>query len=175
MRSFREKAVYEIKDWILWISLSVIIATAVGSLSSVLLDTGTPFMAVMSSSMLHDSSVSRNFYLWMENRGFSSEELESFPFPHGFSKGDVVVVVGKDDYEVGDVIIYNVPVQETPIVHRIIGKNGTDYRTKGDRNPVEDPWTAEADEIEGEVVLVLPYIGFIKVLPMEALAWVLGK
>lgn len=174
-KSWKDKLVYEIKDWILWISLSVIIATVVGSALSVALDTGTPLMAVMSTSMVHDSTTPSSYYLWMQDRGFDREQLDSFPVPRGFDKGDVVVVQGQEGYDVGDVIVYHVYGQPMPIVHRIISINGTKYETKGDHNPIADPWEADVGKIEGKVVLVVPYVGFIKVLPMEALAWVIGK
>lgn len=170
----KSRITYEIKDWILWISLSIIIATVLGSTASVLLRTGTPFMAVMSNSMLHSYSSEEHFWMWMKNEGWEKDELESMPFSKGFARGDIIVVRGKENYEVGDVIIYHTQSQGMPIVHRLIEIENGEYRTKGDNNPIIDPWIVEKKNVEGEVVFVIPYLGFIKVIPMEALAWVFG-
>lgn len=173
--SFASGIVYEIKDWILWISLSIIFATGIGAALCVGLDTGTPAMAVVSNSMLHDSVARNNHFLWLADHGFGEKLIQAFDFQNGFAKGDVVIVQGQQDYDVGQVIVYRTSVQSMPIVHRIIEVNGTTYQTKGDHNPVPDPWKVELGKIEGKVIAVVPYVGFIKVLPMEALTRVMGK
>ena len=61
---------------------------------------------------------------------------------------DEVVPVG--ELQVGDVITYTPPAGDHLITHRIawIGRDPSGaraYRTKGDANPVADPWTFRLD------------------------------
>ena len=78
---------------------------------------------------------------------------------------DEVVPVG--ELRVGDVITYMPPAGDHLITHRIawIGRDpsGTRaYRTKGDANPVADPWTFRLDQpTQARVKVGVPYAGFV--------------
>lgn len=78
-----------------------------------------------------------------------------------FATGDLIVVEGFTTPSVGDVIAY--PIQagdgESHIVHRAIGGDEHGYVTRGDNRETDDPWTPAADEIDGRVVLHLPWAG----------------
>lgn len=129
------------------------------------LGTEMPIVAVVSSSMTHDSSIPRVHYEFLENElGYSEEEIDSWPVGNGFTMGSVLVVKGisGDELKVGDVIVYKIDSQKTPIVHRIIEFNGEEMTTKGDHNPAVDPW--KPNEILGKVVLKIPYLGWPKLL-----------
>jgi signal peptidase I len=77
---------------------------------------------------------------------------------------DEVVPVG--DLQVGDVITYMPPAGDHLITHRIswIGHDASGaraYRTKGDANPVADPWTFRLDHPkQARVRFGVPYVGF---------------
>ena len=69
-----------------------------------------------------------------------------------YDKGSLVLdeVVPVADLEVGDVITYMPPTGDHLITHRIawIGRGAGGariFRTKGDANPVADPWTFKLD------------------------------
>lgn len=129
------------------------------------LGTDLPVVAVVSDSMTHDSSALERHYEYLQNNfGYTQEEINSWPIKDGFFKGDVLVVKGvvKEDLEAGEVIVYSIQGQSTPIVHRIVKIEGGQIITKGDHNPSYDPW--KPNEIYGEAVFVIPYLGWPKLV-----------
>lgn len=163
----------EIKDWIVWIAIAVILSFIIGTILSAAFGSATPLVAVMSTSMLHDDSISADYYNWMAAKGFTREELDRFPFPNGFNKGDVLVVVGASPTElsIGDVVVFNAPAQSYPIIHRVIEikseNNQTIYVTKGDNNPAPDRWITPHSAIKGKAVFWVPILGYVKVIPLD--------
>ncbi len=85
-----------------------------------------------------------------------------------YDRGSLVVdeVVPVAQLKVGDVITYRPPAGDHVITHRIawIGhdqQGGRLYRTKGDANPVADPWTFRLDQPrQARVRFGVPYVGF---------------
>jgi signal peptidase len=88
--------------------------------------------------------------------------------------GDLVLIKGIDPHEIknGTIIVFYVPghygEDSYRIVHRVIKilkiDNQLMFETKGDNNPVSDSvrWKyIPADHIVGEVVLKIPYLGYI--------------
>jgi len=69
-----------------------------------------------------------------------------------FAPGDVVVArqTHADSVQVGDVLVYRVPVGarqvESHRIVQILGRNPLVIRTKGDANQTADPWTAIVDD-----------------------------
>ena len=72
---------------------------------------------------------------------------------------------------VGDIIVYRIPplLQKyykcLPVVaHRVIEikdtTTGLIYRTRGDNNPREDPWSVRDCDLIGKVDQQIPYLGF---------------
>jgi signal peptidase I len=68
--------------------------------------------------------------------------------------------------EIGDVISFQKPIGakglDTHRIVRVMRSNGhTSYRTKGDSNPIADPWTIEfpPGQSAHRVVLTIPYLG----------------
>jgi len=130
-----------------------------------LLNTDLPVVAVVSDSMTHDSLVEKNHYQFIEkNLGYSREEIDSWPIKNGFLRGDVLVVKGvtKEDLKVGEVVVYDIKGQDTPIVHRIVKIEDGQLTTKGDHNPSYDPW--KPIKIHGKAIFVIPYLGWPKLL-----------
>lgn len=100
-----------------------------------------------------------------------------------FYKGDLIVAKGvpPESLEVGDVIVYENPLRGIDVVHRIVaiedGSPHLYFYTKGDNNktnpksdqesglapPVVDEW------VRGKVVLVIPKLGWFKVMLTEIL------
>ena len=85
-----------------------------------------------------------------------------------YDKGSLVVdeVVPVADLKVGDVITYTPPTGDHLITHRIawIGRDASGtriFRTKGDANPVADPWTFALDRTEqARVRFGVPFAGY---------------
>lgn len=108
----------------------------------IILSTGTPLVTVASGSM--------------------SPALET---------GDLVIIQGTptNSIQIGDIIVFNSP-SGTLTIHRVTRiqtlQNGTiQFKTKGDANPDEDLyWTLE-ENIHGQVLHRIPYIGWITLDP----------
>lgn len=88
------------------------------------------------------------------------------------NKGDMIFVYNNDDYEVGDIIVYeNLETRRVlgyPIIHRIIDINGGAIKTKGDNNPAPDPWgSIYKNDIYGKVAVKLPLLGWVKIVFTE--------
>lgn len=90
--------------------------------------------------------------------------------------GWVIIVksVPASQIHVGQIIVYKStdPEIEDPIVHRVISINNQsgqlDFVTKGDANPVADnvvgfepPYGIPQNRVIGEVVYVIPYVGYL--------------
>lgn len=126
------------------------------------LQTETPMMAVKSNSMRHDD----NWREYYELERDPPVDTSGFPFQEGFERGDLVIVEGVNSpggIDIGDVIVFNREGEAHPIVHRVAVIEDMQYKTKGDsrRNPNPDPGWIEFDDVIGEVVLVIPKLGYL--------------
>jgi len=128
------------------------------------LSTDTPVVAVLTASMQHNNP-EQTYYGWLESRGYTKSEIDSWPVPTGFFVGDMPIVAGANSYEVGDVIVYSVPQESYPIIHRIIKINddGT-YQTKGDNNLQQYGYelSVSKEQIHGKVTFIVPKLGYFK-------------
>ena len=144
--------------------------------------TGTklPLVVVESCSMYHPGNLVTDFDDWWtthESRyqvyNISKEEFEAHALKNGFNKGDIILSLGvnPDDLEKGDIIIFNAG-QNHPIIHRVIKINDQKtFETWVDNNngqlPVEK--SISNDKIISRAVFKVPYIGWIKLLPVNLL------
>lgn len=134
------------KGWqgtLMYIALGFLIAIIFNSGLGLVFGTDTPIVAVFSNSMVPT-----------------------------FEKGDMIIVKGTDSPEIGDVIVFDSPGYNYPIIHRIIDINENGMLTKGDHNPVKDPWTISQENVHGKAILKLPYLGWVKVGLFEGLGLV---
>ncbi len=119
---------------------------------------------------------------WYEERSIAKEQFRDFPFPDGFDKGDVIILwrAKEKNTKVGDILVFR-GNRPQPVIHRIVKvtEEATEenepryYQTKGDhnRNSIEgDLGETRIDEerIIGKGVLRVPYLGWIKILFVEA-------
>lgn len=65
--------------------------------------------------------------------------------------GDIVITQKNDDYNIGEIITFNVNKQYL-ITHRIVGKQEGGFITKGDNNNTEDIEKVIKEDIEGKVI-----------------------
>jgi len=95
-----------------------------------------------------------------------------------FYKGDLIVIKGVDcqDVNKGDIIVYDNPIRQIPIVHRVVGidEDGGSriFTTKGDNNDHTDQVTGisppvRCSWVRGKVKLIVPKLGMFKVGLME--------
>jgi len=137
----------------------VVLATA--------LSTNLPVVAVVSSSMQHDNPELTHYNWLQKNLNYARSYIDSWSAPNGFSIGDMPVVQGASNYQVGDVIVYSVEGQPAPIIHRIIKINDDgSFQTKGDNNLNQLSYesSVKKEQIHGKVIFIIPKLGYVKVL-----------
>ena len=155
------------KDTISSIYFAMILAFGTYKLIGLFLSTPVPIVAVVSPSMQHDNP-ELTFYGWLEkNLGYNRSYINSWPINKGFEVGDMPIVIGSNNYNIGDVIVYSVPGSNFPIIHRIVKINddGT-YQTKGDNNLSQLPYEIRIreEQIYGKVIFIIPKLGYVKVI-----------
>lgn len=172
--------------YVFYAILGIIIAFLVNMSLATALSTDLPVVAVVSGSMDHGvnsygapcragSDYVENFDNWWDackdfysSIGITKEQFSSFPFKDGFKEGDMPIVKGSENYQVGDIIVFSIPTERTPIIHRIIKINadGT-FMTKGDHNVgPNQPYelSVSHSQIHGKVIFIVPKLGYFKVI-----------
>ncbi|MEM5793945.1 MAG: hypothetical protein QXD54_02155 [Candidatus Aenigmatarchaeota archaeon] len=168
--------------YIFYAALGIIIAFLVNLTLAVALSTDLPVVAVVSGSMIHDETIELNHYQWLEKKfGYNRSYIDSWPVNKGFGIGDLPIIQGSKDYKVGDVVVFSVPCESSPIIHRIvyINEDGS-YQTKGDHNPDQitkccgiekqvcyTEKSISKDQIHGKVIFIIPKLGYFKVIASE--------
>ena len=158
---------------VFYIFLGVGLALVAKQMLAFGLSTDMPVVAVVSQSMQHDHA-QQTYYGWLENNlGYGQEYIKSWPVPTGFFVGDMPIVQGAGEYEVGDVVVYSIPCDlypnqcKYPTIHRIIkiNEDGT-YQTKGDNNPHQllYEFRISGEQIHGRVIFIIPKLGYFKVI-----------
>ncbi|MBI4021237.1 MAG: signal peptidase I [Candidatus Aenigmarchaeota archaeon] len=92
--------------------------------------------------------------------------VESDSMKPTFAKGDILILQGKPNYTLTDIIVFSPSPDTTPVVHRVVAIN-TDgsYQTKGDANANQLPFEKHIppSAVHGKVILIVPYLGWIKI------------
>ena len=88
--------------------------------------------------------------------GFGASVVLSGSMEPELSVGDLLIIVPREDYEIGDVIVYQ--VGRSSVVHRIIAIEGDEVITQGDANNAPDDAILHSN-IKGEVAFAIPLIG----------------
>jgi signal peptidase I len=94
--------------------------------------------------------------------------VESNSMVPTFQKGDILILQGipAEDLKVEDIVVFNPPNQDIPVVHRIvlINPDGT-FQTKGDANNGQLPFekSIQASQIKGKEIIIIPYLGWVKI------------
>jgi signal peptidase I len=148
------------------------------------LSTGTklPLVIVESCSMHHQGHLISNFDNWWgkhETKYFkyqiTKENFKEFSMKKGFSKGDILFIVGVKPKKIkqGNIIIFEANYKN-PIIHRVISINQEKgkyiFSTLGDNNSgqlmIEEEISEE--QIIGKAVFnIAPYFGWIKLYLFE--------
>lgn len=160
----------ELKGWkgaVVYAALGIVIALLLNQTLGFALSTDMPVVAVVSGSMQHDNAEVTH-YKWLEdNLGYNRSYIDSWPIPNGFNIGDMPVVQGSSEYKVGDVIVYSIPEQNVPIIHRIIKINDdVTYQTKGDNNHGQNlyEFSIRKEQTHGKIIFIIPKLGYFKVV-----------
>jgi signal peptidase I len=140
---------------------------------SFLTGTSLPLVIVESCSMYHhedgfDKTFESSVY---EDYGLSLEDTAGWDFQNGFSKGDVIFVVGAKNVDVGDVIIFE-GGRQYPLIHRVV-EAGETYATKGDNyktnsQQLQSEKSISEEQLIGKALFKIPGIGWAKLIFFEA-------
>ncbi|MBT3397670.1 hypothetical protein HOA55_03220 [archaeon] len=139
---------------------------------SLLTGTALPLVIVESCSMYHEEPGFEQTFVSeiYGNFGISLEDTGSWIFQNGFSKGDVIFVVGPKNLEVGDVIIFD-GGQNHPLIHRLISVDekfttkGDNYKTNG--GLLSSEMDIPEERIIGKALFRVPFIGWAKLIFFE--------
>jgi len=174
-------------SWLVSLALAFIIVKFVFfPLLSLTLATSLPLVVVESESMHHPGSFVGNTIglqdsfetwwnqegSWYESFGIDKAQAENWKLRTGLEKGDIVLVTGHSEPEVGDVVIFNAG-QTYPIIHRVISieetPNGKVYQTKGDNNQVQLYFERDVSEnvVIGKALFRIPKLGWLKLAFVE--------
>ncbi len=155
-----------------------------------LFGTSHPIVAVVSGSMEHQGLSFENWWdhgtciggrdvstsLLYSKYNISKEQFESFWFKNGFNTGDLMILVGDHEPDVGDVVVFFNPSGE-PIIHRAVQvKNDPliKFKTKGDNNcgslGFEESIPSQA--IIGKAVVRIPLLGWVKIVFLKLLDFI---
>ena len=180
-------------SWIVNVILAFLIVKFIFyPLLSLIVGTSLPLVAVVSSSMEHrgveEGSVYRmcgsivddssRFDLddwwgvcgsWYEdNFNIYLSDFRDFPLSNGFNKGDIILLRGARNIDIGDVVVFN-SGKKYPIIHRVVDFSDSGVVTKGDNNPglIMDSELDESDVsldvIVGKAYARVPYLGYVKI------------
>ena len=79
-----------------------------------------------------------------------------------YEDSDLVVAYERDTYAVGDVIVYDAPINhQFNVIHRIIERTDGGFVTQGDNRDEVDGWIAPDEEIYGAALFHIPNGGAI--------------
>ena len=115
------------------------------------------FLLVISTlSFFERRSVEKQFGFYVVSSDSMKDKIK---------KGSIVISKQKDEYFVGDVIVFKNPMNlSTTITHRLVDQkfdDGMYFVSKGDSNSTNDPWQVRKDLIVGKVVSKVPGIGYV--------------
>ena len=173
-----------LKGWIFSvIFIMVFILLIFFPLLRLITNTSLPLAIVESCSMYHQGNVFSNFDNWWDRQNskyvpfiINKLDFQDFPLKNGFSKGDILFIVGVKPEKVkeGDIIIFSTSQYPNPLIHRVIDIKEEEgkffFSTIGDNN--ENQLSVEK-EISGEslvgkaVLRVIPYVGWFKLVFFE--------
>ncbi|MBS3073260.1 signal peptidase I [Candidatus Pacearchaeota archaeon] len=157
-------------SWIVdFILIFLLVKFIVFPLFSLMLTSALPFVIIESGSMEHQGTFDSWFSLhgqWYLENDISKETVYSWKWNNGLDKGDIMIIQGnhQKEYEIGDVIVFNVPGQNTPTIHRIINMTDKDYTTKGDHNDGQLAYEHQIipNQVIGKAIFRIPKLGWFK-------------
>ena len=92
--------------------------------------------------------------------GYSSLIVTTGSMSGTIEEGDLIIIKNTGDYGINDIVTFFQDGDTIPTTHRII-KTDEDGKwiTRGDANNSEDKRSITSDEIIGEWVMTIPYVG----------------
>ena len=139
---------------------------------SLVTGTSLPLVIVESCSMYHHEDGFEGIFesgVYGEY-GVGLDDTGNWIFQNGFSKGDVIFVVGVDEPKVGDVIVFEGGAKY-PLIHRVV-EDGETYSTKGDNyktnsKQLNSEKSISKEQIIGKALFKVPFVGWAKLIFFE--------
>ena len=92
--------------------------------------------------------------------GYSSLMVATGSMSGTIEEGDLIIIKNTGDYKIGEIVTFFQDGDEIPTTHRIINIDDDGlWVTKGDANNSKDSRSISSDEIIGEWVMTIPYVG----------------
>ena len=92
--------------------------------------------------------------------GYSSLMVATGSMSGTIEEGDLIIIKNTGDYKVGEIVTFFQDGDTIPTTHRIIGVDDEGlWITRGDANNSKDSRSISSDEIIGEWVMTIPYVG----------------
>ncbi len=174
-----------LKGWIISIVfIFIIIKFVFFPVLNLATGTSLPLAIVESCSMYHEGNMFSDYESWWSKHSekysdlkINKTEFKNFDFKNGFSKGDILFIVGQKPkkLEKGDVIIFNAK-RQNPIIHRIIDirkeNESLIFETIGDNNngQLEIEKNIHENQLVGKAIFrISPSLGWIKLIFYEKL------
>lgn len=151
-----------------------------------ILSTGYPIVAVVSSSMHHSAGFEpwwADNANWYEANGIPKNKFLSYTYLDGFNKGDIMILNGRNpkDINMGDILVFKTG-RPDPIIHRVVKKTDVSgkyvFQTKGDNNMDSirdlslDETNIKENQVIGVAVFRVPYLGYIKIWFVEMIQFI---
>jgi len=93
--------------------------------------------------------------------GYATLTIETGSMSGTLEIGDMILIKDTGDYKIGDIVTFIEEGDKIPTTHRIVNYNEDgSFVTKGDANNALDTGDVSRDMILGEVVKVMPRVGF---------------
>ncbi|MFA5723827.1 MAG: hypothetical protein WC979_06230 [Candidatus Pacearchaeota archaeon] len=125
---------------------------------------------------------------WYESRNITKDTFSGFTLSNGFRKGDIIIVWGRFEPKLGDIVIFKANPESSaprPIIHRIIRIENGIIGTKGDHNSDQlisknniyqtDETSITKDQLIGKAVFKIPYLGYVKIWTTELISKLIGR
>lgn len=81
--------------------------------------------------------------------------VSGFSMEPTLSTGDLVILYRHDEYEIGDIVAFDIPEGGT-VIHRVIDKRSDGYVFQGDNREQIDPWVLDEHAIRGRQLVAVP-------------------
>lgn len=97
--------------------------------------------------------------------GYSSSIIMSGSMEPAVQVGSIVITqkIDVDNVKAGDIIVFHRSDSKT--LHRVVDKIVEDdsyyFKTKGDANEDPDPWIVQPEQVQGALLLNIPYYGYL--------------
>jgi len=160
----------DVVELIILVIVALIIALSFSVGWDLILSTDTPQVAVTTRSM------TPTYYGFYDQPNRPIQVIGPISIPVHWLRGDLLIIQGvsSESLEIGDVIVFDEPHVEIPVVHRIVAINETEagryFLTKGDDNPISDSeeiswgnrfgWIHQSN-VHGKVILRIPHVGWL--------------